>query len=200
MPDTRPVLGSVHIAAVKPTLTPDGEMIPVRIVADDSYSPPRLVVELPDRALRDLGTIDAFMTGLAVEALPTVVAAGAMVQVATDRYGRLQVTRPKLSHASSNGTPITSATGTDVVGAPSSGFHLRIWRFHASNSGATSTWVYLRDGASGTQYYPTYLPTNGVISIRPDGGFNLTTATKAVLTTSAAGNVEWHIEYEVVAD
>ncbi len=200
MPDSTPILGSVHIAGVRPLPDANGQPVPCRIAVDNNFDPPRLIVELPDRALRDLGTVDAFMTALAVEALPTVVAAGAQVEIATDRYGRIQITRPKLTHASSNGTPITSATGTDVVSAPSAGFHLRIWRFHASNSGATSTWVYLRDGAAGTQYYPTYLPTNGVISIRPDGGFNLTTATKAVLTTSGAGNVEWHIEYEVVAD
>jgi hypothetical protein len=195
-----PVLGSTAICAVKPLADANGKWVPVRLVADDAYDPPRLIVELPDRALRDLGIVDALLTGLAGDALQTVVAAGATVQIAADRYGRLKVARPKLSHASSNTTAITTATGTTVVNAPAASTHLRIWRFHASNSGATSTWVYLRDGAAGTRYYPTYLPTNGVISIRIDGGLDLTTATAAILTTSAAGNVEWHIEYETVAD
>lgn len=196
-----PVIGSQAICAVKPDVDANGNLVPVKITATDEYSgPPRVLIELPDRPLRDLGFVDALIQGLAGDALPTVVAAGADVRLAADRYGRIKITRPKLSHASSNTTAITTATGTTVVSAPSSGFHLRIWRFHASNSGATSTWVYLRDGAAGTRYYPTFLPQNGIISIRIDGGLDLTTATAALITTTDTGNVEWHIEYETVAD
>lgn len=195
-----PILASQAIHGVKPDLDLSGNPIPCKVVVNDATTPVSLVVDVVDKALRDLGKVDAILQATAGDALQTVVAAGAQVDVSADRYGRLKFARPKLSHASSSGTPITSATGTDAIGAPAANFHLRIWRFHASNSGATSTWVYLRDGAAGTQYYPTYLPTNGVISIRPDGGLDLTTATKAVITTSAAGNVEWHIEYETVAD
>lgn len=195
-----PILNSRHIAGVKPEPDANGNPIPCRIVVDDAYTPPRLIVELPDRALRDLGKVDALGRVIGRDTLATVVANGSETDLISDRYGRLTVARPKVSHASSNTTAITTATGTTVVAAPSSGFHLRIWRFHASNSGATSTWVYLRDGAAGTRYYPTFLPQNGVVSLRIDGGLDLTTATAAILTTSAAGNVEWHIEYETVAD
>ena len=52
-----PVRGSNIIAAVKPTLDANGEIVPVRLTADDSYTPPRLVVELPDRTLRALGVV-----------------------------------------------------------------------------------------------------------------------------------------------
>lgn len=135
------------------------------------------------------------------DTLGTVVATGNTVRFSADRYGRLQTTRPaSIQHASSNGTPITSATNTSMISAPGVGTHLRVWRLHVSNSGATGTWIYLRDGAGGTKYYPTFLPQNGVISIRCDGGFNHSTATAANLNTSAAGNVEWHVEYETVAD
>ena len=53
-----PILASVHIAGVKPNPDVNGNPIPCRIVVDDSFSPPRLLVELPDRALRDLGKVD----------------------------------------------------------------------------------------------------------------------------------------------
>lgn len=105
-----------------------------------------------------------------------------------------------LLRASSNSTAITTATTTTVVSAPSAGFHLKIYRLHASNSSATATWVYFRDGAAGTRYYPCYLPQNGLVSLKVDGAWELSTATALAITTTGAGNVEWHIDYLIEAD
>lgn len=58
MPTARPIIGSQHIAGVSPTPDGNGQLVPIRIVVDDTYDPPRLVIELPDRALRDLGKVD----------------------------------------------------------------------------------------------------------------------------------------------
>lgn len=55
-----PQLGSDLICAVKPDPDSHGNLVPCKLTADDSFSPPRLIIELPDRALRDLGiaTVD----------------------------------------------------------------------------------------------------------------------------------------------
>ena len=52
-----PILGSVHIAGRSPTDDGNANPLPIAIFVDDSYSPPRLLIELPDRALRDLGIV-----------------------------------------------------------------------------------------------------------------------------------------------
>ncbi len=170
-----PIPGSYAIHGVKPNLDVDGNLVMCKITVDDTFTPPRLVVELPDRALRDLGKVD-------------------IAQIDSN----VPVIRPALTVTSSNGTPISSATNTTAVSAPSAGNHLKIHRFHVANSGATATWVYLRNGAGGTLYYPAYLPTNGLMSINI--ALSLSTATACVINTSAAGNVEWTIEHETVAD
>ncbi len=111
--------------------------------------------------------------------------------------------RAALTHASSNGTPVVSATNTILVAAPSAANHLRIHRLHASNSGATSTWVYWRDGIAGTLLLPCYLPQNGIVSIDLIGSWNLTgggTPKALYLNTSAAGSVEWGVSYATEAD
>ena len=316
-----PVRGSNIIAAVKPTLDANGEIVPVRLTADDSYTPPRLIVELPDRALRDLGVVtlasgsltigsvkitdgtdsatvrplsgigaldvsvvdgsgnqitsfgggtqyaDGAARGTAtgtiamgddgtniqsikvdtsgelqvdVLTLPnvaqstasnlnaqvvgavahdtavsgnpilnaaeardtkgTVVATGDVVRLSADRYGRLHRVSPVLSHTSSNGTAITTATDTSVVSAPAASNHLRIYRIHATNAGATSTYVYWRDGVAGTKLFPMFLAQNAVVSLKLDGCWDLTTATALYINTSAAGSVEWHVVHETVAD
>lgn len=106
-----------------------------------------------------------------------------------------------VSHASSSGTPI-AATTTGVIAAPSAAHHLSIKRFLLSNGGATATWVALRDGAAGTKHYVTYLPQNGVVSLnlRASGALNLTTATRLDIYLSAAGSVEYEIDYETDND
>ena len=201
MPD-KPAFGSTIISGIAEVRTafPANEPIPVPISVDTTFSPARLIIELPDRALRDLGTIDAYLNALAGDALQTVVAAGATTQVVSDRYGRLKTVSPKLTQATSNGTAITTATNTTVVSAPAATTHLRIHRLHACNSGSTSTFVYWCDGTGGTKYYPAYLPQNGIVSLNLRGSWDLTTATLLSITTSAAGNVEWHVSYETVAD
>lgn len=107
--------------------------------------------------------------------------------------------QPPVTWASSNGTPIGTATTTDVVTAPSAGHHLEIWFLHASNAGATSCKVGWKE-ASGTQIYETQLPQNGVISKNINGAWALTTATKLQLVTDAAGSIYWTVGTRTVAD
>lgn len=134
------------------------------------------------------------------DSLGTSVQTGDAVRVFADRYGRLVVVKPKTTKSSSNGTAITTATDTSAVAAPSAGNHLKVHRLHVSNSGATATWVYFRDGVAGTKLYPCYLPQGGIASLKLEGSWELTTATALYVTTSAAGNVEYTIETETVTD
>jgi hypothetical protein len=130
----------------------------------------------------------------------TPVQTGDAVRVAADRLGRLLRASPKLTHASSNGTPITTATDTTIVAAPSTGSHLVPHRVQIANAGATATWVYLRDGASGTKLFGAYLSQGATAVLRFEGIWHLTTATALVLNTSAAGSVEWTASTETIAD
>lgn len=113
---------------------------------------------------------------------------------------RQVVIEEQLTFAASNGTPITTATDTDAVAAPSTGNHLQVWRLHASNSSATAVVVSWRDGAAGAKLFETYLPQNGVFSIKLNGDWDLTTATKLVISTSATGSVYWTVGYVIVLD
>ena len=53
-----PVIGSIAISGVKVDPDVNGNPIPCRIVVDDTFTPPRILIEVPDRALRDLGKVD----------------------------------------------------------------------------------------------------------------------------------------------
>jgi hypothetical protein len=166
-----PIAGSTFIAGAKAS---DG--LPGKVGVNDALTPPGLYVDVADRALRDLGKVDIAGFDAAL-------------------------TSPTVSHASSNGTPIV-ATTTGIVSAPSSGNHLRLMRLHASNGGATSTWVAWRDGAAGTQHYRSFLPTGGTVSMNlaGSGPLDLTTATRLDIVLSAAGSVEYEVDYQTVAD
>lgn len=131
----------------------------------------------------------------------TAVASGDAVRLAADKYGRLLVTSMPPSHASSNGTPIT-ATTTSVIAAPGASTHLRIVRIHLSNGGATPCWVAIRDGAAGTRHYNTYLVQGAAVSLNlaTSGPLDLTTVTRLDIFMSAAGSVEYEIDYFTVAD
>ena len=133
--------------------------------------------------------------------LGTAVSDGQVVRSMGDQYGMTVVVAWPTSHAASNGTPIT-ATTTSVIAAPSAGNHLRILRMHMSNGGSTATWVAIRDGAAGTQHYRTYLPQGGAVSLNLNmsGPLDLTTATRLDIVLSAAGSVEYEIDYLSVTD
>lgn len=135
------------------------------------------------------------------DTLGTAVATGDTVRLAANRYGAQHTTAYPTSHASSNGTPIT-ATTTSVISAPAASSHLRVTRFTLSNGGTTATWVGIRDGAAGTQHYRMYLVQGSVVSINLNktGPLDLTTATRLDLVLSAAGSVEYEIDYLTVAD
>lgn len=153
-------------------------------------------------AAHTTGDTGVFVLGVSNENLTAFAAAsGDYVPVAHNRYGEHYITASPVSHATSNGTPIT-ATTTSVIAAPSAGNHLRIVRIHISNGGATPTWIRLRDGAAGTQHYPVYYPQGGVYTsdLRQSGPLDLTSATRLDLVLTAAGSVEYEIDYQTVAD
>lgn len=153
-------------------------------------------------AAHSSGDTGVFVLGVSNENLTGFAAAsGDYIAPAHNRYGEYYITASPVSHASSNGTPIT-ATTTGVIAAPSAGNHLRILRIHASNGGATATWLRVRDGAAGTQHYPVYIPQGGVYSpdLRQSGPLDLTTATRLDLVLTAAGILEYEIDYQIVAD
>lgn len=225
-----PVRGSNLIAGVKQAKNAQGDQVPCQIVVNENLDPPALLTDIADRTLRNLGVVTlgagsvsigtvtvlgSAAQGAAVSGNPvligvegrdtlgTVVAAGSVVRPTADRYGRLYVVGPVVSQATSGGTPVSSATSTTAVAAPSANFHLRIHRLHASNGGSTATWIWWLDGSGGTQYFGSYLMQGATVSLKIDGGWDLTgggTPKALVLKTSGAGSVEWNASYETVAD
>lgn len=222
----QPVVGTKSNDAGVPGSTNLGTLPAVATTAAPSYSDTRQVALSTDLAgaLRVGGTVtanagtgsftvvgnvahDSGVSGnpvqIAYEARKTkgtAVTEGDVVRPTADLYGRPYFTAPQFSQASSNATPISTATDTTAVSAPSSGNHLKIWRLHAVNSSATATWVYWRSTSSGTRRYPMYLPQNAIASFPVDGGWHLGSAEALVITTTGAGNVEWHVDYETVID
>lgn len=128
-------------------------------------------------------------------------ASGDYTPVAVNRQGHVYVSTLPPSRVSSNGTPISSTT-TSVIAAPSAGNHLRVVRIHLSNGGATATWVHIRDGAAGTKFYPVYLVQGASVSLnlKMSGPLDLTTATRLDIVMSAAGSLEYQIDYLTVPD
>lgn len=102
--------------------------------------------------------------------------------------------------ASSDATPITTATSTLVVAAPAAGSHLRIHRLTVANSSSTACQVAWKDGSGGARRYHAYLPQGGVVSLRMDGKWDLTTATALYLYTSAIASIDWTVDYESTPD
>ena len=142
------------------------------------------------------GKVTACNTGAVVissSALPTGAATEATL---TDV--KTAVTETAVSLASSDNTPITTATDTTVIAAVPGQKH-RIYYINASNGGAVTTDVMFRDGAAGTRRYRNTLPQNGIFSHAMQGGYwELSTNTALVLTTSAAGSVHYTVEYKTV--
>lgn len=156
----------------------------------------------PEDGVHSSGDVGVMALGVSNEnATVFAAASGDYIPQAVNRYGAIYTAAWPPSHASSNGTPIT-ATTTSVIAAPSAGNHLRVVRIHISNGGATATWISIRDGAAGTQYYRTFLPQNGVLSLnlKMSGPLDLTTATRLDIVLSAAGSVEYTIDYLTVSD
>ena len=110
----------------------------------------------------------------------------------------MATTASKLLRASSNGTPLANAT-TDVIAAPAAGFHLMVSKIVVSNGSATGTWCqFLAFG--GTKYYNVWATIGVPNIIKFEDPWHLATATKMQMITSAAGSVEYTIEYKVVPD
>lgn len=139
--------------------------------------------------------------GIVQVALPSPQLDTKAVQLACDEYGRPKVTGPSLTLASSDATPITTATDTEAIAAPAANHHLRIYYAFYNNGGATPCRVSLMDGAAGAQVFPASLPQYASFAhnFKP-GYWDLTSATALYIKTSAAGSIDWTVEYEIVAD
>lgn len=137
--------------------------------------------------------------GEARSSLPTPVQNGDVTRLMADLYGRQYAIVPKLTWASSNTTPITTATTTSIISAPSAGSHLRIYRLHATNSSATKVIVSWK-ATGGTELFHANLPENGTVSINLNGSHEVASATAFNLVTSAAGSVHWAVGYETLVD
>ena len=129
------------------------------------------------------------------------VADGTVVRPIADPYGRSYITKYKADIVSSAGTPITTATNTQVVAAPAASHHLKVQRITAQNSGATGSWIYWTEGSGGTKKFPMYLAQNQVISFKIDGEWELPTATALYINSATAGaNIEWEASTNTVID
>lgn len=138
--------------------------------------------------------------GLGRSTLPSVGSSGSTINILSDRYGRLYLVSPITSVSSSAGTPITTNVNTQIVGAPASAHHLRIYRLWAQNSSATGTWCYWGNG-SGVKSIPFFLGQNQPFSMAINGAWELTTATGLFLNTATTGaSIEWYVEYETLDD
>lgn len=117
-----------------------------------------------------------------------------------DSAGSPNTAEPARSIATSDATPVTTATDTVAVAAPGAGFHLKIYRLHAMNKSATDVQVSWRNGVAGALRFHGYLPKYGIQSLQLSGEFELSSATALYLNTSAAGSVHWTVTYETVPD
>lgn len=190
-------LASVNIGGTLPALSVGGNFIGLATVVLGANAP-----------VVGAAAHDAAVSGNPVlaggegrDTLGTAVTSGDAVRALHNRYGMQVIAALPPSHVSSNGTPIT-ATTTTVIAAPSAGNHLRIVRFFFSNGGSTASWVAIRDGASGTQHYRAYLMQGSAVTLdlNVSGPLDLTTATRLDIVMSAAGSVEYEIDYFTVAD
>jgi len=135
------------------------------------------------------------------QALPTATTANDVTYLNCDRHGRLRITGPSFLIASSDNTPITTATDTTVLAAPGAGNHYRIYYIHTSNSNSATVDTSWRDGASGARVHRATLPQYAQMghNIKP-GAWDLTSNTALVLNTNAAASVHYTVEYEIIAD
>lgn len=116
--------------------------------------------------------------------------------------GTYTVRGSSFSLASSSGTAVVASTGAyQLIGAPGASNHLRIKYIAASNSGATTTTIGWRDGSTSAARYEMSLPQNGAFAhnLKPDF-WELTSNTALTMYSSAAGNVFWMVEYQIVPD
>lgn len=126
----------------------------------------------------------------------------------------------KLTIASSDATPITTAANTSIIAAPGAEKHLAIYKIWAVNSGATVTRIAFRDGAAGALLWPCYLqqyqpfsltlsqpykriredegPTNDELGRVIGSKFLLTANTALYLNTSATGEIHWTVAYKIL--
>lgn len=122
-----------------------------------------------------------------------------LVEITDSKADLAKVGSPALSLATSNATPVTTNTTTDVVSAPSSGNHLEITRIHASNSSATACKVSWKENG-GSEMFQATLPQYGIVSLDLKSGWHLTTATKFQMVTSASASIDWTVAYRTVPD
>ena len=98
--------------------------------------------------------------------------------------------------ASSNGTPIANAT-TTLIADPGDGVRIRIRRIVVSNGNSTGTWCQSLEGG-GTKNYNGGLQQGGWADLEFRRPWDLTASTAFTMVTSAAGSVEYTVEYQLI--
>lgn len=175
------ILASQAIHGVKPDLDVNGNPVPCRIVVDDSYNPPRLVFELPDRALRDLGvaTVDGAVS----------------LEISTLYSGSTALT-PKFAFANVN----ASSTDSSIVAAVTAK-RIRVLAV-AAVAGATATTLTFNTKPAGAGSAISPLLANGanggeILPFSPVGWFQTASGEGLTVTTgsgSATGVLVVYVE------
>jgi len=132
MPSPRkPAQGSIQLAAVLPNADANGNPVVWPIFLDDSYDPARLIIELPDRALRDLGKVD----------IASIDSGGLSAETSTV-YNATTALTPKfakIAASSSGDNTLVSAVATKK---------LRVLAYNFMSNGTVN--AKFQSGASGT--------------------------------------------------
>lgn len=111
---------------------------------------------------------------------------------------QVETLQPGLTWASSNGTPITTATDTLVVAAPGTGKQLRIYRLFVAANSATRVRTSWRDTVTGPLLFESPLTVDGaVVSPSLEGGWLLGVNEALYLHTGDAGSVSYTVGYTV---
>lgn len=143
------------------------------------------------------------MGATAHEGRRTAVSAdGDAVRVAADRHGRLQVVGSDITEVAAGQT--TSSGDTSMLAATAA-TRRKIMRVEASNSHATTAnTVGIKTNSinSNAVFGKKYLPAAGGLAVWTfPGGYLLSGANEAInINCSAAGQIEWTLYYESVAD
>lgn len=180
-----PLLGSMHIAGVRSTIDGQGNTVymPCLIAVDDTYTPPRLIIELPDRSLRDLGIVT--------------------VDGATNIDGGLIY-----YNGTAAGTPTTaianvaaSQTDNAFVSAVASKKIRVLAAIFVAGGTATNVTFNTKPGGAGTAITPTFASAaNGgaCLPFNPVGWFDTNTGEGLTVTTGAGSTTGILVRYVTV--
>lgn len=138
--------------------------------------------------------------GLAATALPTAVAAGDMVRLIADPYGRLIVrSTPRDLLVHNKITLSSTTTETTALAAGAAGIYHDVYSVIVTNTSSTPTEVSFKDATSGTTRFKISAPANDTrgFTISPDAA--ITQATAANNWTATCADSVADIEITILA-